>query len=1083
MFDSRPAPVPARTAYTRAELLQARGGACCQLSPATFDSVRSLGLVRRRRGTRAGCNKQRPIHKVTRRSRDLHHSKQMRTTRSRSECRRSDDNGASIIVTPLSDPPSCRPRSSLLRVHIDRHANPCGRNLMFGSFNINSLTTKLDDLLDVRRDQQIDVMFLVETHHDIDSVCIRRLRADGYQVVDRPRPRLRDDTLARNYGGIAAVAVSGVRLTRLDLGVKPGTFEFLCVRVVSGSSSCVAAIIYRPGSENVTSEFFDDLSDVLDRVATFVDPVFVVGDVNVRLDRPTDPDTIRFVEVLAAHGLVSCVSAATHDRGGTLDVVAVHGDRPQPHVDVLDIGLSDHRLLQWAASLIRPCPVYTSVTSRPWRKLDTAVLRAALRSSPLCHPESWSELSVDELAQLYDDEISSIIDRLLPSRVVRCRRRASDPWFDDECRIEKRRVRQLERVSRRTDAADAVTFAAATTAWTACRRAYRKLLTRKRESFWQLKVDSERASPQQLWRSVDALMGRGRAPMSADIGAVEMHHYFDDKVADVRASTNDAKEPKFAAAPSGCLFDNYRLLTADDVINAVRLLPNKQCMSDPMPTRLLKEFVVDLAPFLVEFFNRSLIAGVVPGAFKTAYITPLLKKSDLDPADVRSYRPISNLSALSKLLERLVAKQLLEYLTKKRLIPELQSAYRAYHSTETAVLKVLSDILRAVDSGDLALLALLDLSAAFDTVDHTILLRRLQVSYGINGTAHDWFRSYLRGRTQFVSCGASHSSPTILVCGVPQGSVLGPILFLLYTADLIRLVEDHGLHTHLYADDTQVYGFSSPASTTQLQTQVTTCIADVALWMQSNRLQLNTAKTEVLWCASARRQHQIPSVPLTVVSDSVTPVQSVRDLGIYLDSDVSMSTHVSKTTSSCFAVLRQIRSIRRSVTRPVLLSLVVSLVLSRLDYGCATLAGLPGQQLDRLQCVLNAAARLVYSARKYDHVTPLLRDLHWLRVPERIAFRQAVLVYRCLHGQAPQYLIDEFKKVADIASRQGLRSATTASLVVPRTKHVTIGDRAFPVAAARTWNSLPSNVTSSSSLPVFRRRLKTDLFSKSFGSN
>ena len=148
--------------------------------------------------------------------------------------------------------------------------------------------------------------------------------------------------------------------------------------------------------------------------------------------------------------------------------------------------------------------------------------------------------------------------------------------------------------------------------------------------------------------------------------------------------------------------------------------------------------------------------------------------------------------------------------------------------------------------------------------------------------------------------------------------------------------------------------------------------------MRSNRLQLNAAKTEVLWCSSARRQHQIPDVPLIVGADAVTPVRSVRNLGIYMDSDVSMRTHVAKTVSSCFSVLRQIRSIRRSVSRPVLLSLVVSMVLTRLDYGSATLAGLPDRLLDRLQSVLNAAARLVCSARKYDHITPLLRDLHWL---------------------------------------------------------------------------------------------------------
>lgn len=206
------------------------------------------------------------------------------------------------------------------------------------------------------------------------------------------------------------------------------------------------------------------------------------------------------------------------------------------------------------------------------------------------------------------------------------------------------------------------------------------------------------------------------------------------------------------------------------------------------------------------------------------------------------------------------------------------------------------------------------------------------------------------------------------------------------------------------------------------------------------------------------------------------PASSVRDLGIYVDSDVSMKIHISRTVSSCFAVLRQLRSIRRSVTPEVMRTLVVSLVLSRLDYGNATLAGLPANQLNRLQSVMNAAARLVYSARKHEHITPLLRDLHWLRVPRRIEFKLAVLVYRCLHGLAPSYLSAELQRVSDITSRRRLRSASTTALVVPPTRHSTLGDRAFGVAATRVWNALPANVTASDSLPVFRRHLKTHLF-------
>jgi len=166
---------------------------------------------------------------------------------------------------------------------------------------------------------------------------------------------------------------------------------------------------------------------------------------------------------------------------------------------------------------------------------------------------------------------------------------------------------------------------------TAERRSYRELLRRKREEFWLAKVESERSSPRQLWWSVDALLGRGRVPASTTIGAVDFYQFFDEKIAGVRAATADAPPPSFTSCPTDCLLSAFQSLAVDGVFAAVRKLPDKQCSSDPIPTRLLKDSADILAPYIVELLNRSLSTGSVPSAFKAAYITPLMKKAKMDP--------------------------------------------------------------------------------------------------------------------------------------------------------------------------------------------------------------------------------------------------------------------------------------------------------------------------------------------------------------------------------------------------------------------------------------------------------------------
>ena len=324
-----------------------------------------------------------------------------------------------------------------------------------------------------------------------------------------------------------------------------------------------------------------------------------------------------------------------------------------------------------------------------------------------------------------------------------------------------------------------------------------------------------------------------------------------------------------------------------DATTVQRLLSHAACKScelDPVPTWVIQKYAMELSPFISALFNASMRHGVFPASQKLASITPVLKKASLDPLNLSNYRPISNLTFLSKLLERAVHEQITRYLDSHHLLPETQSAYRKNRSTETATIKVMSDAYQAADAGLVTLLGLLDLS---DTVDHQILLKRLIHEYGITGRVIEWIQSYLTGRTQFVRFNGTTSQTMAVTSGVPQGSVLGPVLFIAYSAGVINIVEHHGLRAHGYADDLQVYGHVAQDDVSSLVVRMVACIEHVKSWMTSNRLRLNPSKTELIWLGSSRRLHHCPADKVRISDADIQPVESVRDLGVLIDGAIS----------------------------------------------------------------------------------------------------------------------------------------------------------------------------------------------------
>uniref|UniRef100_A0A8C1RWE5 Reverse transcriptase domain-containing protein n=1 Tax=Cyprinus carpio TaxID=7962 RepID=A0A8C1RWE5_CYPCA len=380
-------------------------------------------------------------------------------------------------------------------------------------------------------------------------------------------------------------------------------------------------------------------------------------------------------------------------------------------------------------------------------------------------------------------------------------------------------------------------------------------------------------------------------------------------------------------------------------------------------------------------------------------IRPLLKKPTLDPDVLANYRPISNLPFLSKVLEKVVVSHLQDHLKHNNLFEKFQSGFRTAHSTETALVRVTNDLRMTADAGSPSLLILLDLSAAFDTVDHGILLNRLHHTIGLTGTALNWFKSYLTNRTEYISLGSARSRQHTVTCGVPQGSVLGPILFIIYMIPLGHVISRYGVSFHCYADDTQLYMKTSPTSFSS--STLTACLEEIRVWMKHNFLQLNSSKTEAILVGTPRQTQSSSITGITITDHVISLSTTVTNLGVRFDPQLSFEAHIKNLCKTSFYHLRNIAKLRPMLTLADAEKLVHAFVSSRLDYCNALLIGIPNKSLQRLQYVQNSAARILMRVRKYDHITPILHSLHWLPVSARIEYKMSLLTYQCIYGNAP----------------------------------------------------------------------------------
>ena len=840
--------------------------------------------------------------------------------------------------------------------------------------------------------------------------------------------------------------------------------------------------------------FFGDFDDYLDYLTHLPGKLIIAGDFNIHVEDNNCPEAQKFLTFISNYGLVQHISEPTHNLGGTLDLVLTRSNSIDA-INVSDIKVtkttttSDHFLVSFSC-LFQSTKNSARIIKegRQIKNIDVNLFKMDILESCVSDPSQF--INCDQAAQMYNEELSKILDKHAPLKQFSIYPEQSK-WLDSKCQEARRLRRKAERVYKRIGTAESKEN------WVNKSKYASTLIDSTRNNYYKAKLESASSNKKQAYAIVNQLLDRDLAKgiypndKPDNIVVTEMKDYFKSKVANIYSEfesnqcSNELESDNYELNDfEGYSLQTFAPLSEEELLGIISELNKKECEQDPIPLCLLLQCLNEVKDIILFIVNKSLVSGTFPAALKNAIVKPVIKDEKGDQNSYKNYRPISNLSFLSKIIEKSVHKQLSFHLDSHSLHADHQSGYRTHHSCETATLAIYNDLLCISDIKHNVVLLLLDLSSAFDTVNHCLLLKKLSTKFGLSGIVLKWFESYLKNRSFEVKINYSRSSRCFLCIGVPQGSILGPILFILYTKELEYIAKKHGFSIHLYADDTQLYIEFNPLifNMDKIEARIIECIIEIKDWMTKNCLKINADKTKALVIEPMSYATSPNSISLNYNGDDIELSSVVRSLGILFDKQLTFEDQINVIIKQCNSQLRNLHVIASKLTFNLKKQLIHCLVLSKLDYCNGLYFGLPSYLINRLQKIQNSCVRFLFGPsrlKKWDHVTPYLKEAHFLPVKKRIEFKIALLVYKCLNNIAPNYLTKYIQ-----ARRQPVKMLRNDYdyflLSVPCISNYNRTERSFKYAGPSVWNRLPYHVRTCNDINEFKSKLKTYLFTEAF---
>ena len=913
-------------------------------------------------------------------------------------------------------------------------------------------------------DSKIDILSINETKLD-STVHDSDVYIPGFEIVRKDRR-----VNGRKGGGVCIYLRTNLNY-RIRDDLINDDLECLIVEISKPRSSAfLVGTWYRP--PNSPLECFNEFENVIDKIDAENKELYILGDVNCNLlpeaSAHISSHLTNIFDIYDLSQLITEPTRVTPVSKTLIDLCITNSPEKVSNSGVIHLGISDHSLVFMTRKVHhdRFCP--RTIEMRQFKHFQKNKFLSDLEQMP------WSNVDLcsdpNDMWHEWKQMFVSCMDKHAPRKQKRISKKRA-PW------ITKRLLNKMHRRDLIKKKAISSNDHDMWEQFKCARNQANNAIKQAKKRYFSDNLKVSKGNSRKTWNLINELTSRNTSKSTnileiqvdnrtisspGDMAEAFNGHF--TNIGQVLAQEVPAAEvnPEFYLSHTDKAF-HLKTPSLDVVFNLLRNIDEKKATGlDMIPSKLLKMAAGIVTPSLTAIFTKSITTGIYPTEWKMARVTPVFKKGD--KSDLNNYRPISVIPAVSKVFEKIVYDQLYQYLNENQLLSSCQSGFRSLHSTLTALLEATNSWSVNIDNGFLNGVVFIDLKKAFDTIDHEIILRKLSY-FGADQATAKWFQSYLSNRTQRCNVNGNLSTASTVTCGVPQGSILGPLLFLMYINDLPNCLRVAA--PRMFADDTSIT--LSAKTVADLKLAVTSELNNLTCWLRANKLSLNVAKTELMIIGSRQRLNaQCEEINISIDDRTIRRVDHTKSLGLTIDAQLSWSKHVDEISKKVSSAIGALKRVRPFIPTDIAVQIYNALILPHFDYCSPVWDGMSGCLSDKLQKLQNRAARVITRSPFDTSSNLLLAMLKWDKLSLRRKKQKALIMYKTLNELAPDYLQCLFtqRHVNDYNLRN---LEGKLSLPKPNTNYL---KRSFCYSGACLWNNLPQDLKSVRSIGQFKRGIK-----------